>query len=42
MMQADFPFYIYVEYKFKSFEHHFNVFSWKKQPSEKKLEKVQQ
>ena len=35
MMRTYFVFYIYVEYKFKSFEHHFNLFWWKIQPSEK-------
>ena len=35
MIWTHFPFYIYVGYKFKSFEHYFNVFWWKIQPSEK-------
>ena len=37
-----FPSNIYAEYKFKNFKHYFNVFWWKKQPFEKKQEKVQQ
>ena len=36
MMWTHFPFNIYVEYEFKSFEHYFNVFWWKKEPLEKK------
>ena len=36
MMWTHFLLYIYVEYEFKNFEHYFNVFWWKKQPSEKK------
>ena len=36
MMWTHFPFNIYVEYEFKNFGHYFNVFWWKKQPSEKK------
>ena len=35
MMWTQFPFNIYVEYEFKNFEHYFNVFWWKKQPSQK-------
>ena len=42
MMWTHFLFNIYVEYEFKNFEHYFNVFWWKKQPFEKKQEKVQQ
>ena len=37
-----FPSNICVEYEFKNFEQYFNVFWWKKQPFEKKQEKVQQ
>ena len=34
-----FPSNIYVEYEFKTFEHYFNVFWWKKQPFEKNKRK---
>ena len=39
MMWTHFPFNIYVEYEFKNFVHYFNVFSWKKQSSEKNKRK---